>query len=162
VDGTQSRESCAGARTISRATASTVTGYTTSDDLCSADDEFNSSVTSCFDAMGDHSYRIYMRAGETVWAEVETNAKCGGGTWYCTLKIYSRAQSEGCTSTNCGGDSDHVFCDSNENTPRANWWAAPADGWYIIVVDGASGVEQDEGDYDLTVKLNCATAGCEC
>ncbi len=162
VDGAESRAGCGGARTIGRTTAATATGYQISDDLCSASNEFNSSVTSCFDAMGDHTYRIYMRAGDLFDAQLSTNNKCGGGSWSCTLKIYSTAQTSGCGSLSCGGDSDHIYCDSNDSSPQIFWWAAPADGWYFIVVDGSSSIDDDEGDYDLTVKLDCAQPGCEC
>jgi hypothetical protein len=97
-----------------------------------------------------------MRQGESVSLNVKTGSDCDWNYsyWYTTLKIFSNA---GCSATTCD---TKVFCDDQDDT-QSTTYVAPHDGWFIIVVDG-SHASDDAGDYDLTVKLTCKEAGCEC
>jgi hypothetical protein len=151
--GSQSRDRCSNARIIGRSTAKTSSGYVISDDTCGASNRVDQS-SGCWDAGDDHTYKIYLRAGENAVITLSTSYSCpfyDNTYWDGTLAIYNDAA--------CGS-SARVWCDDHyEGTTT---YTAPADGWYIIVVDGSSAFD-DEGDYTLTVKLqNCVTAGCNC
>jgi len=151
--GNQSRDRCSNARIIGRSTAKTSSGYTISDDTCYANNRVDQS-SGCWDAGADHTYKIYLRAGERAVITLSTSWACpsyNSTSWDATLAIYNDAS---CSS------SARVWCDDYfEGTTT---YTAPADGWYIIVVDGSTAFD-DEGDYTLTVKLqNCVSTGCNC
>jgi hypothetical protein len=148
--GTQSRDRCSNARIVGRSTAKTVSGYSISSDLCSASNRVDQS-SGCWDAGPDHTYKIYLRNGETATMTISTGTSCIDSSWSATLSVYNDA---GC------GSSSRVWCDDNYEGTHS--YTATADGWYIIIVEGSSAFD-DEGDYSLNVKLqNCATAGCNC
>ncbi|MBW2261210.1 MAG: hypothetical protein JRG91_04485 [Deltaproteobacteria bacterium] len=151
--GSQDRRGCSGARIIGRTAAGTGGGVSISDDTCYASNRFDSSG-SCWDAGADHSYRIYMRAGESMDVEVYADWGCVETSWDLTLKIF---QNSGCTDTAC---TTRVFCE-DYITSHTEHFTAPHDGWYIIVVDGTTAFD-DEGDYDLDVTLTCIASDCEC
>ena len=155
VNGTQNRDGCSKARVIGRPQAATSTGFKISDDTCSASNRFDDS-SSCWDANADHTYRIYVRKGESVNITVDTGWDCpyDWSYWYVTLKIFTNA---GCNATTCD---NKVFC-ADQDDVQTTTYVATQDGWHIIVVDGSSAFD-DEGDYDLTVKLTCNQVGCEC
>lgn len=157
VTGTESRKGCANARTIGRATAATSTGYKISDNLCSATDNFDESGTSCWDANADHAYKIWLQAGDTLGLSLTTSWPCAFDlfTWYASLKII---ENSGCDSTAC---TTRTYCSSNKTSHSKTDFVAPRDGWYIVVVEGASAFD-DEGDYTFTAKLTCKTPGCGC
>jgi hypothetical protein len=149
--GNQSRQGCTNARIIGRMTAGTPAGYTTSPTTCSSMNLMD--VGGCADAGFDHTYRIFMRQGESITAMLSTGAECLGSTWFATLKFMTNA---GCNSTQC---TTNVLCDAN-NSSTTNSYVAPQDGWYIIVVDGGS--SSNKGTYTLNVKLTCNVGACEC
>jgi Cys-rich repeat protein len=151
--GTQNRNGCGNARIIGRTVAATGSGYVINDDTCSASDKFDDS-SGCWDANADHTYRIYLRKGESMSVTLATGTACIGGSWYGTLKIFSNS---GCGDLSCA-QKDH--CVYNKFT-QSTTYVAPHDGWFIVVVDGSSAFD-DEGDYKFTVKLTCSTPGCEC
>lgn len=153
TNGSQSRSGCSGARVIGRTVAGTSSGFSISDDTCYASDDFDDSG-SCYDAGADHSYRIYMRAGESMDVYVYADWGCVETWWDLTLKIY---QNSGCSDTSC---TTRAYCDDYISS-HTEHFTAPHDGWYIIVVDGSTAFD-DEGDYDLEVTLACLVAGCEC
>ncbi len=152
ANGSESRDRCSGARTISRLDASDSSGYLVSSDTCNAHDRFDDSG-SCYDAGYDHTYRIYLRQAESIQISLNTSWGCQSSFWDATIKLYSNA---GCNDTAC---TNKVICDDYfEGTKN---YTAPHDGWYIIVVDGSTAFD-DEGDYVLGVKLTCGPAGCGC
>lgn len=148
--GSQSRDRCSNARIIGRSTAKIVSGYSISSNLCSANNRVDQS-SGCWDAGPDHTYKIYLRAGETAAMTISTGTSCINSSWAATLSVYNDA---GC------GSSARVWCD--DHFTGSHSYTASADGWYIIIVEGSSAFD-DEGDYTLNVKLqNCLTAGCNC
>ena len=155
TDGTQNRRGCGGARTVGRVRAGASGGVTIIDDTCDARDDFEDS-SSCWDANNDHSYRLYLREGESARIRYLTGEPCayGQSSWSGTLKVFETA---GCDATGCG---DKVYCDYNERDQTITY-VAPQDGWIIIVADG-SHASDDEGAYALTVDLTCRDADCEC
>lgn len=155
TDGDQNRRGCGGARTIGRSGAGGTGGWTIWDDTCGARDDFEDS-SSCWDANNDHSYRLYMREGESVTIRYETDEPCAFDewSWNGTLKIF---ETGGCESTACG---TKVYCEDNERD-QTTTYVAPRDGWIIIVADGSHAFD-DEGDYWLSVDLTCNDADCEC
>lgn len=150
--GTQNRRGCGNARVISRLDAGD-DGWLINSDTCSAYDEFDDS-TSCWDANADHTYRLYMRQGETATIRYQTFAGCSTSTWSGTLKIF---ENTGCNDLGCR---TKVYCDYNKRDQTANY-TAPRDGWIIIVADGSSAFD-DEGSYRLTVRLVCRGGNCSC
>jgi Cys-rich repeat protein len=153
--GTQNRSGCANARIIGRKTATTTNGYKLSDSTCYASDKFDDS-SGCWDANSDHAYRLYMRQGETASIDIQSGWDCASSysSWNVTLQIWGNS---GCGALTC---TNKLACQYN-NYKQSRVFVAPADGWYIIVVDGSSAFD-DEGDYTFTVKLTCKVAGCEC
>lgn len=152
VAGTQSRDGCGNARTINRTVAGAA-GFVANDTTCSARDRFDDS-SGCWDANNDHTYRLYMRQGESATVRLQTLTACIGGSWSGTLKIF---ENTGCSDTACGSK---VYCDYNE-TNQVTTYTAPRDGWVIIVADGSSAFD-DEGTYRLTVNLSCRSGNCAC
>lgn len=153
VAGTQNRRGCGNARVISRITAGGTSGAVINDDTCSARNDIDNSG-SCYDAGGDHTYRIYLRSGETVTARYQEFSACDGGSWDATLKLYTTG---GCSSTTCG---TRVYCEDYVGDRTATH-TATQDGWLMIVADGSTAFD-DEGDYRLTVRLTCRDGNCTC
>jgi hypothetical protein len=154
VAGSQNRRGCGGARTISRLSAGT--GWSIIDDTCSARDDANDSG-GCYDGNRDHSYRVYMREGESLTAQMITGDDCsfyGNGWWNGTLKVFETA---GCSGTGCQG---RVYCDDYESDQTYRYTAV-RDGWVVIIVDG-SHASDDAGDYQLNVTLSCRDGKCGC
>jgi hypothetical protein len=153
--GTESRDRCSGARVIGRATARTTGGYTISASTCSAS---NRSDTSCWDAGADHHYRIFLRTGDRIDVRIVVGWACpaySSSWWDASFKLYGSA---GCTDTTCA---TRLVCEEAIPDTFNYAYTADADRWYVLVVDGYTAFD-DEGDYDLTVRLTCLTAGCEC
>lgn len=149
-NGTQNRKGCGGARIIGRPQAAA--GFSTSDNTCNADWNFNESG-GCWDANADHSYRLYMRAGETALARIDEHTGGCQGSWYASLNIYTNS---GCGDTSC---QQRITCDDSGDV-EINYTAA-YDGWHIFVVDGRH-ASDDEGEYTFTVTLSCNRPDCEC
>jgi hypothetical protein len=154
--GSESRDRCAGARTIGRTAAAGASGYTISTDTCYASDRFDDDDDDCWDAGADHTYKIFMRTGESLGIRVEYGWRCiDSSYWDSTFKIYTNS---GCTDTAC---TTKWFCRDFVPDPFSHAFTAAYDGWYILIVDGTTAFD-DEGDYDLTVRLTCNVPGCEC
>ncbi|MDB4928219.1 MAG: Fibronectin type domain protein, partial [Myxococcaceae bacterium] len=152
ADGTQNRDRCTGARVIGRRSASSAAGFTIASDTCSASNRFDDCD---WDAGADHSYRLWVRAGEMVSAAVTRGDGCVNSSWDATLKLY---QGGDCGTVTCSGDR---WCRHHVNS-TAQTYVAPRDGWIVVVVDGSTAFD-DEGDYTLRVRLSgCGAAGCEC
>ncbi|MFT6397752.1 MAG: hypothetical protein ACJAYU_002507 [Bradymonadia bacterium] len=151
--GSQDRRGCGNARVISRLDAGV--GYAVLDNTCSARDEFDASG-GCWDAGADHTYRLYMREGERVTVQYETDEPCTWeeSSWRGTLHIF---ESAGCDDRECR---NKVYCEDNERDQTANYTASQ-DGWIIMVADGSTAFD-DEGDYRLDVSLTCRDGDCGC
>ena len=158
--GNQSRSGCANALVIGRLEASVSAGYFTSTNTCSASDASEGPNSgSCWDYGRDHSYRIFLRAGESIAVTLTQGSKCSPATsWDRVFKIYS---GNGCSDKSC---SNGLFCASTGSGTYSKSYTAPADAWYVIVVDGrtATNVYDDSGSYTLTVKLTCLAGTCNC
>jgi hypothetical protein len=150
ANGSQDRDGCANARIIGRNAART--GFSTTGDTCSA----RNRIDDCdWDAGNDHTYRIWMRAGEDISAFVNKSNTCFSG-YAVTLKLY---EGTGCTDVTCGSD---LWCHDFVGNGETFSHTATRDGWVVIVVDGSTAFD-DEGQYQLNVTLSgCASATCEC
>ena len=133
-------------------------GYYVSADTCGAsDDSTGPGSSSCWDYGRDHSYRIFMRAGESITVTVTKGSKCSNATsWDRVFKIYAGT---GCDDRSCA---DKLECRSMGGGTFYDDFTAPADAWYVLVIDGRASAYDDSGDYSLTVKLTCSTANCGC
>lgn len=163
--GSQNREGCGNARTISRgAAASTfVSGI---QNTCNADDDHDGEC-SIFDVGNDHTWTLFVRAGETVTAELGTdNRDCASGEEY-----HSRLKFKFNASTSSSGASSCPTFEGCWAGPAAyqtftttRSYTATADGWLFIIVDGgASGFDEHRGYYFLEVSLSgCDEADCGC
>jgi hypothetical protein len=154
--GSENRDGWSEARTISRTQAATTAGYQISDHTCNAHDNFNES-SGCWDANGDHAYRIYLRESETIHLFMDSGWDCANywNSWNMTLSIYGA--SGDCQSTTKGS---RLFC-LDQEYQHDTTYTAPHDGWFYLIVDG-SHASDDDGDYVFQVKLTCNAAGCEC
>lgn len=158
-DGPSSGSGCAQARIIGRLSAGSTAGYVKTDNTCSATNQSSAYGTGCDDAGRDHSYRIFMRAGESINVTLTQGTKCAGATAFNRVfKIYAGT---GCSDTGCG---TKKFCYSPGAGTYNKGLNVTEDGWYHLVVDGVQGTGggDDSGSYTLTVKLACKTPGCEC
>jgi hypothetical protein len=153
--GSEDRYGCSGARTIGRREAGAAAGYVIDDSTCYEYDEMDEGGSDCWDAGGDHTYRMFVRAGESVRIDLSIDWGCVDAWWDSTLKVYSNS---GCDDTSCA---TRVYCEEYISSSHTASLTAPRDGWYILVVDGTTAFD-DEGDYRLTVHLTCLVPGCEC
>ncbi len=152
ANGAESRDRCTGARVIGRRVAASTAGFSLASDTCRA---FNRFDDCSWDAGGDHSYRIWARAGETITVTLTKGDGCTTVSWDATLKIYQGAD---CGTVTCSRD---LWCRDRVGS-GAQTYVAPRDGWIVIVVDGSTAFD-DEGDYTLRVRLTgCREATCEC
>ncbi|MDO9015710.1 MAG: hypothetical protein Q8S73_09600 [Deltaproteobacteria bacterium] len=151
-DGAQSRDRCTEARVIGRRTAASTAGFSTTANTCSASNRFDDCS---WDAGGDHAYRLWARAGETLTVTLSRGSGCVSSSWDATLKLY---QGGDCGTVTCSGDR---WCRDRVGS-GAQTYVAPRDGWIVLIVDGSTAFD-DEGTYTLRVRLSgCAAAGCEC
>ena len=152
TNGSENRRGCGRARTISRTSASTT--WSIVDYTCAAYDEFRED--DCWDANGDHTYRLYMLEGEQVNVRMQTWDPCDTKEWYWdgSVQIW---QGSGCEDTGC---STRVSCDDRDDD-ITKVHTATQDGWVFIVADGSSAFG-DEGEYTLTVTLTCRDGDCDC
>lgn len=154
-DGASSGSGCAQARVIGRASAGSSQGYVKTDTTCNATNQSKDFGSGCGDAGRDHTYRIFMRAGESFAATLTQGAKCASApSWDRTFKIYFGSS---CSDTSCSNAS---FCYSPGAGNYNKSLNVTQEGWYHLVVDGVGA--EDSGSYTLTVKLTCKTPGCEC
>lgn len=155
VNGSESREGCSNARTISRLAASSG-GWSITDDTCRGRDRSDESG-SCYDAGYDHMYRIYMREGELITARLIAGRGCDTTWWDATLKIYE--STSGCGDTGCPRE-QRYYCEDYVDDETARH-TATKDGWVTIIVDGSTAFD-DDGDYQLIVGLGCRDGDCSC
>lgn len=128
--GTHSRDRCANARVIGRATAAASSGYTIRDDTCHASHRDD---TSCWDAGADQFYRIFLRAGERIDVHIDIGwacPACSSSWWYSTFQIYGSADS---TDTTCA---TRLVCEESIDDSFNDAFTATEDRWYMLVVDG--------------------------
>ncbi|HPS31436.1 MAG TPA: EGF domain-containing protein [bacterium] len=160
ANGSQNRRGCGNARIIGRSIAKTSSGFAISADTCSASNDHDlPSSDECWDANSDHSYRIYIRAGESVAIQLTTGDPCSYSVsdWDATLKLYTNI-----TVCNNENKNEYDYCKIYITSTHNKTFTATVDTWLYIIVDGSSAFD-DEGDYSLNVKLqNCTTAGCNC
>lgn len=145
------------AKIIGRVAASPGTGpFLTSGDT--TDDGDNDNLPSfgvdCWDAQDDNFFRIWLNAGD----QVAITADPVDSDFQLSLKLYQ--------GTVCD-DKDHLIqChwDEDDGDAETILHTATSDDWVTIVVDGASGFDDqgDWGSYDLSVTLICTVAGCCC
>ena len=157
-DGTQSRDKCTGARVIGRKNAAA--GVSIKSDTCSASDRSNQGGQACFDAGGDHHYRVYLRTGETVEGTIVEGQGCVNGSWDSTLKMWTTTTCNGSTPAPFADCGTRVVCQDYAGGKKGSF-TATGDGWVVLVVDGSTAFD-DEGDYTFNVKLTCKVPGCEC
>lgn len=159
-DGNQSRAGCANARVIGRILASSIPGFSVTANTCSASNSSEGPNSSaCWDYGRDHAYRMFMRSGETANISIGHGSKCASATsWDAVFKIYAGT---GCLDKSCTTKSE---CTGFSTGTLTRTFTAPADGWYVFVIDGrtATNVYDDSGTYTLTVKLTCSVSGCGC
>jgi len=160
ANGSENRRGCGNARVIGRSIAKTTSGFTMNADTCSASNDHDlPSTDDCWDANADHSYKIYLRAGETAAIQLTTGDPCSYSVsdWDATLKLYTNL-----TVCNNENKNEYDYCQKYITSMHSKSFTATVDTWLYIIVDGSSAFD-DEGDYTLTVKLqNCVTAGCNC
>lgn len=143
--GSESRATCATARTISRKTAGVLGGYAATG-LALPTTTIADGSASCSAAGPDHAYRLFVRKGEAV--DVTIASKTAGNTLRTLLFESASCAAAACTGTfKCG-------------TTSGGSLTATTDGWVAIVVSGST--SSDSGLYDITVKLTCKTTDCEC
>lgn len=164
--GAQSRTGCANARTISRgaAAAGWSSGMT---DTCRASNAHDGDGCPGFDVGYDHTYALFVRAGERVVAELAAGtAECASGeTFSSYLKMRFNPDPSAAGARACP---QLQFCVGGPNEDET-WtairdWVAPADGWLFVIVDGgATAWDEHRGYYQLRVSLSrCDAAGCGC
>ena len=165
VTGTQTRQGCSRSRTISRGAASG--GWNSgSQNTCSASDSHDDSCPS-FDVGNDHTYALYMVAGERVTVVLNAGtSECASGEYFNSwLKFKFSNDTTNTGATTCptfvgcwgGPNEDETF-----NYTRT--YDATSDGWLHIIVDGAaSAFDEHRGYYTLGVTLSrCESANCGC
>jgi hypothetical protein len=148
---------CAKAKIVGRTAADAnagaflISGDTTDD---GNDDDLPSFGVDCWDAQDDNFYRIWLNAGDQVILVADPQE----ADFKLSLKAYQ--------GTVCDSTDTLIECawDEGNGAPESILHTASADGWITIVIDGASGFndQYDWGHYDLSVTLLCADAGCCC
>lgn len=161
VTGSQSRDRCSGARTISRGAAAGV-WQSGNQSTCSANNR-HSGECPVFDVGNDHTYAIFMRAGERATVTLASRTqKCNSndGDWHSRLKFKWGADATSCpTLLQCWAGPRRF-----DSTDTTRDHVASADGWLFIIVDGgASGFNEHRGHYTLGVHLTqCDSPTCGC
>lgn len=152
--GGENRSGCANARTISRVAAGA--HITINDSVCSGGNNFTQMCGAVSANGRDHSYRLYMRAGESFAYEARTNSGCSASSWNGVFRIFENG---GCTDTAC---TTQVVCRTAFSFTSGNY-PAPRDGWVILVIDGQtiSGTSE-HGSYRLDITLSCTGGACGC
>ena len=144
--------------------AAAVSGFSKNSSTCGVSDNEDESDSSCWDAGGDHAYRVFLLPGDSVSIVYDTGTACVD-FFDGTLKIYepSSASCAGPLTGKCtaaGGALTRKLCEKNISASAKNF-TATIPGWHYLIVDGSTAFD-DEGDYKFTVKLTCAAPGCGC
>ena len=165
ANGSQNRDRCSGARIIGRssAAASWTSGL---QNTCTANDRHDDACPS-FDVGNDHTYAIYVKAGERVTADLTTNpTRCATGEEFRSFlkfKFNPDATSAGAASCPsfvlCAGGPSRTDTYATTRT-----YDATTDGWLFVIVDGgATAFDEYRGYYNLAVSLGrCSSANCSC
>jgi hypothetical protein len=128
-----------------------ISGDTTDD---GNDDDLPSWGVDCWDAQDDNFYRLWLNAGDQVIIIADPLE----WDYQLSLKAYQ--------GTGCDNEDNLIKCawDEDDGDPESIIHTASTDGWITIVVDGASGFndEYDWGQYELAVSLLCVDSGCCC
>ncbi len=159
---------CSNARIIDRADAGGAGGFTSgTQSTCSATDAHDGECGGLFDVGNDHTWAIFLEAGETATATMTpTSTRCASGEDFHTrLKFKFNAGRSAAAATSCptlvgcwgGGSRGSIRSETRSYT-------ATQDGWLFIIVDGgASAFDEHRGFYTLAVTLTgCASANCGC
>ena len=165
ANGVESRSGCGNARTISRAAAAT--GWSSgTQQTCDASNRHDDDCPG-FDVGNDHTYALFMRAGERVVAELATiDNDCERGdefNSYLKFRFHADPSAAGATSCPafemCAGG-PRVY----ERWTTVRDFVAEGDGWLFVIVDGgASAWDEHRGYYTLSVALSrCEDPGCGC
>ncbi|MBW1807549.1 MAG: hypothetical protein JRJ87_05095 [Deltaproteobacteria bacterium] len=155
VDGTQTAETCASARVVSRADAGDADGADHSGDILEGtnDDQTVCQATK-LSSGNEKYYQIYLYAGETldVTLDVTLNSSYFDGILFL-YRSYDACDGRACSTM--------VLCrDQTINADESFSYLAGEDGWYIIQVDATWQIGQ--GQYGLAIDLQCNQAGCGC
>ncbi len=154
-DGSQNRSGCSKSRVLGRIVASAA-GYTVSSDTCSASDNMGDGACG-WNSGRDHTYRIWLRTGDTIDVTFTKGSKCSGSTsWDRVFKVRRGA---GCDDVTRGTE---VVCGTTGSCTYTRSVTATEDAWHTLVVDGRASAFDDAGDYSLTVALTCTGGSCGC
>jgi hypothetical protein len=163
--GSQSRDGCGSARVIGRRDAAT--GWSSGEqNTCSARDRHDDACPS-FDVGFDHSYALYLRAGERVVAELGvTSGRCASGEeFHSFLKFKFNPDS---SASGAGSCPSFVACAGGpyrtQTYTALRDYVATSDGWLFVIIDGgATAFDEHRGYYNLRVTLSrCADGSCGC
>ncbi len=144
---TTSGEKCGTAWVIGRKDALTTAGFKKTADTTNANDDDNLSTndSDCWDAQGDHMYRIWLIAGETL----KVTSTPSPFDFDLMMKFY--------VGVACKSGGSPVFCTDAGYDGKAETFThvAAVTGWHTIVVDGrmAFSDDYDYGPYTLVAKL---------
>lgn len=165
TNGVESRSGCGNARTISRAAAAA--GWSSgTQQTCDASNRHDDDCPG-FDVGNDHTYALFLRAGERVVAELATvDNDCEWGDEFNSyLKFRFHADPSAAGATSCPG---FEMCAGGprvyERWTTVRDYIAAEDGWLFVIVDGgASAWDEHRGYYELSVELSrCDDAECGC
>ena len=164
TNGSQSRDRCNNARTISRGAASS--GWTSGEQsTCSGSNRFQNECGSIFDVGNDHVYALYMLAGERATLRVNTSTRrCqSGDNFSARLKLRFNADATAAGATQCPSF-EGCYAVSTTTREYTRTYDATSDGWLFVIVDGgASAWNEHRGYYTLTTTLSrCTTPQCGC
>lgn len=164
--GAQNRDRCSNARIIGRGAAA-ATWASGTQNTCGASNRHSGECGGLFDVGNDHTYALYVQAGERVVATLgTTSTRCSSGEEFHSrlkMKFHANVAAEGATSCpsllGCWGGPRRF-----DDTTYARTYDVTEDGWLFVIVDGgASGLDQHRGHYTLQVALSrCDAVGCGC
>lgn len=148
-------KTCATAKVVGRTEA--MSGYSLDTEMTSKfgnNDDLDSTKGKCFDAKYDAHWRVWLFAGETVFASM-TNVD---SEYDPMMKLYRGSVCAPNEDTDLVGCYQQNFNGGSESLTHV----ATVDGWYTIVTDGRSAGDKGVGAYTMTIKITCKDAGCCC
>jgi len=153
-------EKCGKAKIIGRKAA--LAGYVHNGDTSYDGDNDNLSFPlfqdkpECWDATYDNFFRLYLYPGDVLNVTLTPT----DSEFNSMLKLYNGT---GCES---GGDAYQCFNQGDDGQPDSIVdWTAPSEGWFTVVVDGRTFLDDDSedyGTYTLQVQLTCDDPNCCC
>ncbi len=144
TDVTTAGNNCTNAYVIGRPNAQTGFGHQGSTVGAGNDSDFTQAA--CGDSGPDRFYRIYLKVGEQLWANINPDP----AAFDVTFGLYRGAGCE--TPVTC------VDNDVSGTTPDSMPYQAVEEGWHVLVVDGRG----TQGSYSLVVTLDCHEDDCCC